>query len=161
MKRVIRSERAERPKCFYIPNATDSFMRVKDIMHGVTKIPSGTTITEAARIMDQKLIGSVLIEENKQVTGIVTERDILRKVVARGKNPEEVRAKDIMSYPVVMIDANEDALEASRIMDEKRIRRLAVTENGIIIGKVTANSISRNLKYLLARKSEVHVRPEY
>ena len=91
----------------------------------------------------------------------MTERDILRKVVAKGKNVETTGVKDIMSYPLITIDANEDALEASRIMDEKRIRRLVVTENGKVVGKVTANSISRNLKYLLSRRSEIYVRPEY
>lgn len=136
-------------------------MKVNEIMHATTKISQDTTISEAARIMDHKLIGSVLIEENSKIIGIVTERDILRKVVAKGKNAETTMVKDVMSYPLVTIDANEDALEASRIMDEKRIRRLVVTENGKVVGKVTANSISRNLKYLLSRRSEVYVRPEY
>jgi len=136
-------------------------MKVSEIMHAVARVSSNATISEAAKIMDQKLIGSVLIEEENEIVGIVTERDILRKVVAKGKNAEITRVKDIMSYPMITIDANEDALEASRIMDEKRIRRLVVTENGKVVGKVTANSISRNLKYLLSRRSEIYVRPEY
>ena len=136
-------------------------MKVSEIMHAATRVSSNATISEAAKIMDQKLIGSVLIEENNKIVGIVTERDILRKVVAKGENAKTVRVKDIMSYPVVTINANEDALEASRIMDEKRIRRLVVTENGKVVGKVTANSISRNLKYLLSRRSEIYIRPEY
>ena len=136
-------------------------MKVSEIMHVVTKISPETTVSEAAKIMDQKLIGSVLIEENDNIIGIVTERDILRKIVAKGKNAETTSVKNVMSYPLITIDANEDALEASRIMDEKRIRRLVVTENGKVAGKVTANSISRNLKYLLSRRSEIYVRPEY
>ena len=136
-------------------------MKVKELMHAFTEIPSNTTVSEAARIMDQKLIGSVLIKEGSEIIGIVTERDILRKVVAKGKNTDIITAKDIMSRPLITIDANNDALEASRIMDEKRIRRIAVTENGKAIGKVTANSISRNLRYLLARKHEDYARPEY
>ena len=136
-------------------------MKVKELMHAFTEIPSNTTVSEAARIMDQKLIGSVLIKEGSEIIGIVTERDILRKVVAKGKNTDIITAKDIMSRPLITIDANNDALEASRIMDEKRIRRIVVTENGKAIGKVTANSISRNLRYLLARKHEDYARPEY
>ena len=136
-------------------------MKVSEIMHAATKVPSNATISEAAKIMDQKLIGSVLIEENNKIVGIVTERDILRKVVAKGENAETMRIKDIMSYPLITIDANEDALEASRIMDEKKIRRLVVAEKGKVVGTVTANSISRNLKYLLSRRSEIYVRPEY
>lgn len=146
---------------FLYINDLIQIMKVKEIMHGVTKIPSSTTVAGAARTMDQKLTGSVLIEEDKKVIGILTERDILRKVVAGGKNPEQSIVKDFMSTPLITIDADADVLEASRIMDEKRIRRLVVTENGLIVGKITANSISRNLKYLLSRRSEIYVRPEY
>ena len=136
-------------------------MRVKEIMHGVTKIPFWSTVSEAARIMDEKSIGSVLIEENRRVIGIVTERDILRKIVAKGKNPDKVKVKDIMNDPIITIDANEDILEASKIMDEKRIRRLIVVENGQIVGKITANSISRNLKYMIIREPQIYTRVEY
>jgi len=69
-----------------------------------------------------------------------------------------------MSSPVLTIDANEDILEASKMMDREKIRRLVVTESGIIVGKVTANSISRNLKFYIAKKSflkEEYIRPEY
>ena len=136
-------------------------MRVKEIMHHVMKIPFWSSISEAARMMDEKSIGSVLIEENGRVIGIMTERDILRKIVAKGKNPDKVKVKDIMNYPIETIDANEDIVDASKIMDEKRIRRLVVVENGKIVGKITANSISRNLKYMMIREPQIYTRAEY
>ena len=140
-------------------------MQIKELMHNATKLSSDTTISEAAKIMDKKSIGSVLIEENGKVIGIMTERDILRKIVAKGKNPDELRIKHIMSSPLITIDADEDVLEASKKMDEHRIRRLVVTQNGEIIGKVTANSIARNLKYALGssivRDSTKYTRVEY
>ena len=139
-------------------------MKVKEIMHTADKIDSNVSISEAAKLMDIKSSGSILIEENNKVIGIMTERDILRKVVARGRNPDKLKVKDIMNYPVLTIDANQDILEASRIMDKERIRRLIITENGKIVGKISANSISRNLKFYLARKtllSTEYVRPEY
>lgn len=139
-------------------------MKVKEIMHNVDKVDSNVSISEAAKLMDLKSSGSILVEENNKVIGIMTERDILRKVVAKGKNPDELKVKDIMNYPVLTIEANQDIMEASRIMDKERIRRLVVTENDKIVGKVTANSISRNLKFYLARKiliSTEYVKPEY
>ena len=136
-------------------------MKVKEIMHPATKVPSDTTISEAARIMDQKLIGSVLIEENNKTIGIMTERDILRKIVAKGINPDKTKVKHIMSYPIITIDINEDVMEASKKMDQNRIRRLVVTEKGKIIGKVTVNSIARNFKYALARSMSAYTRPDY
>lgn len=136
-------------------------MQIKELMHNATTLSSDATISEAARIMDKSSIGSVLIEENSKVIGIMTERDILRKIVAKGKNPDNLRVKDIMSSPLITIDANEDVAEASRIIGEKKIRRLIVTENGKIVGKITANSIARNVKYLLAKNTSVYTRPEY
>ena len=136
-------------------------MRVKEIMHHATKISFWSSVSEAARIMDERAIGSVLIEENGRVIGIMTERDILRKIVAKGKNPDKVKVKEIMNDPVITIDANEDILEASKIMDEKKIRRLIVVDNGKIVGKITANSISRNLKYMIVREPQVYTREEY
>ncbi len=136
-------------------------MIVKDIMHDVTKIYSNTTISEVTRIMDSKSLGSVLIEEDNKILGIMTERDILRKIVAKGQNPDEMKVNDIMTKDIITIDVHEDSLEASRIMDENGIRRLIVTENGKIVGKVTANSIARNLKYLLTKDRVVYTQPEY
>lgn len=140
--------------------------KIKEIMHNVTKVSSGTSISEAARIMDQKSIGSVLVEENDKIVGITTERDILRKIVAKGKNPDELKLKDIMSQPIITIDANESIVTAGEKMDKQRIRRLVVTENNEIVGKVTANSIARNLKYLsvsdlTSNRRKEYTRPEY
>lgn len=135
-------------------------MQVRDIMHSATKISSNIGISEAARIMEQKLIGSVLVEENGKIIGIMTERDILRKVVARSKNPDELKARDIMSSPLITIDADASIEEASSLMDEKRIRRLVVTENGKIVGKITANEISRNLRLILAKEKSIFYRED-
>ncbi|MBI2654441.1 CBS domain-containing protein [Candidatus Woesearchaeota archaeon] len=136
-------------------------MKVKEVLHRIMKISSDTSVAEAARIMSEKLTGSVLVEEDGDVIGIMTERDMMRKVVAKAKNANQLKVKDIMSTPLITIDANEDILEASRIMDRHRIRRLIVVEDGKIIGKVTANSISRNLKYLLARDTSMYSKTEY
>ena len=136
-------------------------MLVNDIMHNATKLPSDTTVSEAAAMMEQKSIGSVLVEKNNKIIGIMTERDILKKIVAKGENSDVLRVKDIMSYPIITIDANESVVKASKKMDQHRIRRLVVTKNGQIVGKVTANSISRSIKYLSVRESLVYTRPEY
>tara|TARA_Y100000294_G_scaffold35326_2_gene30959 strand:+ start:2062 stop:2472 length:411 start_codon:yes stop_codon:yes gene_type:complete len=136
-------------------------MLVNDIMHNATKLPSATTVSEAAAMMEQKSIGSVLVEKNNKIIGIMTERDILKKIVAKGENSDVLRVKDIMSYPIITIDANESVVKASEKMDQHRIRRLVVTKNGQIVGKVTANSISRSIKYLSVRESLVYTRPEY
>tara|TARA_Y100000310_G_scaffold318878_1_gene373431 strand:- start:167 stop:577 length:411 start_codon:yes stop_codon:yes gene_type:complete len=136
-------------------------MLVKEIMHNTTKISSDMSVAEAAAMMDKKSIGSVLIENDNKIVGIMTERDILKKIVAKSENPDVLRVRDIMSWPLITIDANEDIEIASRKMCSNKIRRLVVTENNQIVGKITANSISRNLKYLSVRQGPVYIRPEY
>jgi CBS domain-containing protein len=127
-------------------------MKVKEIMKNVTKLPFNTTIAAAAGVMDQKLIGSVLVEEKGKVVGMVTERDILRKVVAKRLNAERTTIKDIMNAPLITIDAETDILDASNIIATRNIRRLILTEKNEIVGIVTASDIAKNLKFVIAKK---------
>ena len=127
-------------------------MRVKDLMHEAVKVSAAHSVAEAAAFMEKKLSGSALVEDSGKIVGIITERDILKKVVARNKNPSSVIVGDVMSGLLITIEADEDILEASRKMDEHRIRRLIVTENGKMVGKITANSISRNVRYMNASR---------
>lgn len=133
-------------------------MRVKDLMHEAIRIPAHITVADAADAMEKRMTGSALVEGSGRVVGIITERDILKKVVAAKKNPSEVIVADVMSGLIITIDVNEDIIEASRKMDENRIRRLIVTENGKIVGKITANSISRNVRYMSASRLVESVR---
>lgn len=142
-------------------------MNLKEIMKSVNKLPSNTTIAQAAEIMDQKVIGSALVEEKGKVIGMVTERDILRKVVAKRLNVDKTTIKDIMNAPLITIDCETDILDASNILATKNIRRLILTENGTIVGIVTSNDIAKNLKFVVAKKvvdissSGGHFRPSY
>lgn len=140
-------------------------MKIKESMHNVTKVPSTTTIIEAAKLMDKKEIGSILIEENGKVAGMMTERDILRKVVAAGKKCEETTVKDIMNSPLITIDSNSSLEEASDLMASHHIRRLIVTEKDKIIGIVTARNLAEMLKYSLGKSIKNagihHYRPSY
>lgn len=125
-------------------------MRVKDIMHSVIRLPQSMSVAEIAYEMAQKPTGSVLIEDDGKVTGIITERDILQKVVAKKKNPANVRAFEIANFPIITIDANRPVEEASDIMQQNRIRRIVVTEGGRIVGKLTAGAIAKNVRYMRA-----------
>lgn len=140
-------------------------MKIKESMHNVTKVPSTITIIEAAKLMDKKEIGSILIEENGKVAGMMTERDILRKVVAAGKKCEETTVKDIMNSPLITIDSNSSLEEASDLMASHHIRRLIVTEKDKIIGIVTARNLAEMLKYSLGKSIKSagihHYRPSY
>lgn len=127
-------------------------MKVKDIMHSIIRLPCDMTVAEIAHEMDRKPTGSILLEEGDRIVGIITERDILRKVVAKKKNPTQVKGYEIASYPLITIDAEGSIDEASRMMSEKNIRRILITEDGRIVGKLTANAILKNMKYIQASR---------
>ncbi|MFH2028319.1 MAG: CBS domain-containing protein [Nanoarchaeota archaeon] len=141
-------------------------MKIKEAMHNVTKVLSTTNIAEAAKIMDQKVIGSVLVEEEDQVIGIVTERDILRKVVAAGKRCEDTTVKDIMNELLITIGSEATLEEASDTMRNNKIRRIVVKDGGEIVGIVTARDLAERIKYSLSSKilrnrDSSSLRPDY
>ena len=117
-------------------------------MHSITTVPHEMNAASASVVMDLKNVGAVLVEREKEVVGILTERDILRKVVARCQDPANTKVGDIMNSPVIMIDEKEDVEKASAVMRDKNIRRLVVTNDGKITGILTTRSISNNLKFV-------------
>lgn len=128
-------------------------MKVKEIMSkNIIKINNEITISKAAEIMDEKSIGSLVVEENGEMYGIITERDILKKLVAKGKDPSKTFVKEIMSHFIVKADVNTDIEEARDMLEKNNIRRLVITENDKIVGIITIRDINRNMRYLLGRR---------
>ena len=117
---------------------------VKEAMKtNLVMVEPSTTVLEAAKIMKKRKIGNVIIVENKQPIGILTESDILKKVVAEGKNVNEVIVKDVMTTPIVVIDPYVTLEVAMETMGKCNVRRLPVTENDKLIGIITQKDISR------------------
>jgi CBS domain-containing protein len=115
---------------------------VKKIMHaGIFTLPSNTTIREASRIMREKNIGSLYIKNGDKVVGIVTETDIVKKGVAEKRDLDSSVLGDIMSSPVYAIDANKSVTDANEMMDSKKVRHLAVTEGGEIVGVISVRDL--------------------
>lgn len=134
-------------------------MKVKEIMHRTTMVECPMSILDAAKLMSDKNIGSVLTKKNDCVM-VVTERDILKKLVALDKDPKKTKISDIMSKCAYTIDSNSDVLEASDIFNKHSIRRLPVTEKGGIVGMVTARDVAKSLTYL-SLKADIHKRSTY
>ena len=96
------------------------------------------TVAKAAREMSGKDMGCAVIVENSKPIGVVTERDIVKRVISKGKKPSEVKLKSIMSSPVITIDYDSTILGASKVISEQNVRRLVVTKNEDIVGIVTS-----------------------
>jgi len=99
------------------------------------------SVAEAARTMQRTGSTEAIVVSNSAPRGIVTERDILYKVVAAGLNPSMVKAREIMSSPVQTIDEASKVGEAIAKMSKLGIRRLGVTRNGKIVGIITQKAM--------------------
>jgi CBS domain-containing protein len=128
----------------------------KIMVSNVVTITPENTLYEAARIMGEKRIGSLIVMKYKTPVGIITERDLLREVVdkeialekdwlAGGASIREEKVEQIMSYPLITISRKFSIKEAAQMMIERKIRRLAVTESGKLVGIVTSADLIRCL----------------
>ena len=116
---------------------------VKEVMKtNLAIIKPSMTVLEAAQLMKKRKIGNVIVVEKKQPIGILTESDILKKVVAEGKNAKDVLVKDVMSTPIIVIDPYVSLEEAMKTMGKCNVRRLPVIENNELIGIITQKDIS-------------------
>ena len=121
---------------------------VKDWMSKpVMTVKPGISVKEAADIMAKHNIGSVVISnDGKTVDGIVTERDLLKRIIAQGQDPKAIKVDDMMTKKVLTVDSDTSLLEISKIMSKNNLRRIIVTERNKMIGIVT----SRDLLQLMA-----------
>lgn len=119
--------------------------KVKDFMtKGVLTIDEEKTIFEAAELMSQKEVGDVVVLKGEIPRGIVTERDFVRRVVAK-KRPLDAKISDVMSKPLITIDPEASLKEAARKMVNNRIRRLPVVKQHKLVGIIAVSDFARHL----------------
>ena len=117
---------------------------VKEAMKtNLAVVDPSITVIDAAKIMKKRKIGNVIVVQDKQPVGILTESDILKKVVAEGKNPGEILVKEVMSTPILITDPYISLEEAMKKMSKCNVRRLPVIEDDKLIGIITLKDISR------------------
>lgn len=109
----------------------------------ITSLPENATAMDAAKYMTDMNVGSVIITDEKdKPVGIVTDRDIVTKVIANEKEANLVRLKEIMNSPVITINVEKDIIDATRLMAEYWIRRLPVVDQtGKIVGVLSLDDI--------------------
>jgi signal-transduction protein with cAMP-binding, CBS, and nucleotidyltransferase domain len=120
--------------------------QIKDYMtKELNTIEYNATVTDAAKVMaaDNNAEGYVIILKNFKPIGIITERDIVNKVIAKDGDSSKTKISDIMSTPLITIDPNDDLLNASKVMRENNVRKLAVVKGDIIYGIITAKDIAQ------------------
>jgi CBS domain-containing protein len=100
-----------------------------------------TTVARAAKLMAQRSVGSVVVVKSKKPLGILTERDLLMKVLSADLKPSKISVKSIMSSPIITVPPDTEITEALRIMAKNKIRRLPVVVQGKLVGIVTTSDI--------------------
>lgn len=117
-------------------------MIVKDIMNkGIQRIDASATVKEAAKKMRDEEVGCLLVVEDSKLYGIITEDDIITKVVVEGKSPQTTRVDDIMVKEVVHITSEKSIEDAAELMTGKKIKKLPVVDDHKLVGIVTATDM--------------------
>ncbi|HWK07253.1 MAG TPA: CBS domain-containing protein [Puia sp.] len=107
----------------------------------ITSVSPDTTVLEALRIMADQNIGSVLVLENQQYKGIMTERDYSRKVILKGKSSTDTQVAEIMTNDLPHITPNDTIEFCMQLLSDKNIRYLPVFDSGMLCGIISINDV--------------------
>ncbi len=122
-----------------------SSILVKDIMTtALISVNLTTTTFQIAKMMDQGGIGAIIVKDNDDTVGIITDRDFAVKIAANNL-PFDTPVEKIMSSPLITINHSDPISAAAEMMSSKKIRKLAVSENGKIIGIITSTDLVNQL----------------
>jgi CBS domain-containing protein len=107
------------------------------IVHRVVTIDEGHSVLDAAMLMAEEFVGSVVITSSSKITGIFTERDLMMRVVGRKRDPERVKIKDVMTQHMVRVTPKDTADYCLNLMKEHRCRHLLVFNGEEFVGIVS------------------------
>ncbi len=107
----------------------------------VATIEESANVLDAAKLMNERHIGALVITKGDRVVGIFTERDILNRVVAEGLEPRDTQLNKVMTSPMACCNRNTKLAECKSVMSSKRIRHLPVVEDGKLYGMISAGDI--------------------
>lgn len=123
-------------------------MKVKDLMtKNVAYVNPMSNVVEAAQLMQKHNVGSIPVCDQSGVVGIVTDRDIVVRNVAHGKNPSETPVKDIMTSGVTTVTPDTDVNDIAQLMASKQIRRVPVVENNMLVGMLSLGDLAADRRF--------------
>jgi CBS domain-containing protein len=138
-----------------------SIVLVRDVMSKEVKVVRpDTTVKEVVATMNKFDIGSIIVVQSDRPVGIITERDILRRLVEPCLAPETLTARQIMTSPVITISETADIEETAKLMARKKVKRLPVMNNGKLVGMITYTDIVAKVPTMLSMLEEL-LRPQH
>jgi PAS domain S-box-containing protein len=131
---------------------------VSEIMsRDVAAIQGTASVAEAARIMTAREISCIVVLKDEQVTGVLTEKDLLGRVVALHRDPACITVEQVMSSPVIRIPSSHSVFSASKMMEEMNVRRLVVMKDEHLCGIVTQTDVFMAVRGKLQAEEEKHL----
>jgi CBS domain-containing protein len=117
---------------------------MRDVMvRKVITTSRDSTVEQAVKLMNDHEIGCLIVTEDDEPIGILTERDLLKRILARSKDLKKVKVEEVMSTPLVSVEPNVQIGDASTLMFQKNIKKMPIVEGGKLIGLVTLTDILR------------------
>lgn len=129
-------------------------MAVKDIMvEKVITVKPNTKVRDAVELMNKNEISCLVVETKRKPVGIITERDVLKKIVCQSMNPELARVSEIMSKPLIVGRVDMDLGDAVRLMLKQNVKKLPIVSAGKLVGLITLTDIVRvgHVEHLLIK----------
>ncbi len=119
-------------------------MNVEELMvKNVVTVDPDTLVEEAVRIMNAHEIGCLIVSENGHPMGIITERDLLKRVLEQGKPPKTIKVAEIMSKPVIYGDPQMELEDAARLMFRKKVKKLPIMKDQELVGLITLTDLAK------------------
>jgi CBS domain-containing protein len=140
---------------------SDMSLKVGDVMvKEVVTIDENFSVREAADIMNKFEIGCLIGVRRGKAMGILTERDVLKRVVAEGKDASKMRVKDVMTSPLVVAEPSMDLAEAVKLMFQMKIKKLPVVDEKRLVGLVSLTDIARFQPQMITILKQLAARQE-
>lgn len=119
-------------------------LEIHDIMvDKVITTKTEATVEDAVKLMNKYEIGCLVVVENGKPVGIITERDLLKRVLAKSKETRNMKVREIMSKPLISGAPNIEIEEAAKLMFQKKIKKLPIVEKGKLLGLLTLTDLLR------------------
>jgi CBS domain-containing protein len=124
-------------------------MKLEKIMvKNVVTVKANVTVKSAVEVTNEHEIGCLVVVNSGQPVGIVTERDMLKRIIHELREPEKTRVTDIMSKPLIAAEPKMSAGDAAKLMFERKIKKFPVVEDGRLVGLVTLTDLVRSQEVL-------------
>jgi len=113
------------------------------MVKNVVTLQKDATVHEAVKLLNKNKIGCLVIVNNGEIAGIITERDLLERVLEKCRNPKETKVSEIMTTHIITGTPDMDTLEATRLMFQLKVKKLPIKEGNRLVGIVTLTDIAR------------------